>query len=459
MFKKLTNGSVALVQKYLPDAYIFAIILTIITFVVSMFTTGQSFMTMVTHWGNGFWSLIGFTMQMTLVLVLGNALASSRPIKNLLVKFASLPKSPTQAIMLVAFVAAVACWLNWGFGLIVGALLAREIAKKVPNVDYRLLIAAAYSGFVVWHAGVSGSVPLTVASDAAEVAKVTGGALTDVIPVSRTIFSAPNLIMSALIIFTLPLINRAMQPDADKLVVVDPAIFDDEVQEVIVVDKNTMTPADKLENSLILSGFVVVLGVAYLIYHFSTNGFDLSLNIVNLIFLILGVIFHKTPIQYVRAINDAIRGAGGIVLQFPFYAGIMGLMTGANPEGVSLASQITNFFLSISNERTFPMFTFWSAGLINIFVPSGGGQWAVQGPIAMPASVRMGIDPAITTMAIAWGDAWTNMIQPFWALPALGIAKLGAKDIMGYCLMVLLYVGVIISLGFYLWATFMPTAM
>src|SRR5699024_8486710 len=128
--------------------------------------------------------------------------------------------------------------------------------------------------------------------------------------------------------------------------------------------------------------------------HFYKNGLDLSLDIVNLIFLTLGILFHRTPIRYIRAVNEAVTAADGIILQFPFYAGIMGLMTGANAEGVSLASSITNFFLSISTKNTFPVFTFWAAGLINIFVPSGGGQWAVQGPIMMPASVKLGVDPA-----------------------------------------------------------------
>lgn len=358
--------------------------------------------------------------------------------------------------MLVSLVAGIACWFNWGFGLIVGALLARELARRIPKVDYRLLIAAAYSGFVVWHAGFSGSVPLTLASDAEEISKVTLGTLTEVIPVAKTIFATPNLIMTWLVIFTLPLINKAMHPHEDERISVDPALFDEvdyDLEDEVELDHEA-TPADRLENSRILSGIVVLLGASYLVMHFYKNGLDLSLDIVNLIFLTLGILFHRTPIRYIRAVNEAVTGAGGIILQFPFYAGIMGLMTGANAEGVSLASSITNFFLSISTKNTFPVFTFWAAGLINIFVPSGGGQWAVQGPIMMPASVKLGVDPAITTMAIAWGDAWTNMIQPFWALPALGIAKLGARDIMGYCLMVLLYVGIIVSVGFYLWTYF-----
>jgi len=449
MFKKLTNASVALVQKFLPDAFIFAIILTIITFVLSFITTGQGLTELVVHWGNGIWSLLPFTMQMVLVLVLGNAFASAPAIKRLLKSISKVAKTPAQAIMLVSFVSGIACWINWGFGLIVGALLAKELARNVKGVDYRLLIASAYSGFVVWHGGISGSIPLSVASDAANLATMSGGTITEVIPVTQTIFGPMNMIISWLIIITLPLINRAMHPEASKVVTIDPSLLIED-EAVTEEDNGSFSPAEKLENSRLLSLLVVIAALVYLVIHFSTKGLDLNLNIVNTIFLMLGVLFHKTPIRYVRAIDEAVKGAGGIVLQFPFYAGIMGLMTGSNAEGVNLASVITEVFLNISNEKTFPLFTFWSAGLINIFVPSGGGQWAVQGPIMMPASLPLGVDPAKTAMAIAWGDAWTNMIQPFWALPALGLAGLSAKDIMGYCLIVLIYTGIIISLGFLL---------
>ncbi|UHR02555.1 short-chain fatty acid transporter [Peptoniphilus sp. GNH] len=456
MFKKFTNGCVALVQKLLPDAFIFAIILSIVTFVGAIIATGQGPMEMINHWGKGVWGLLAFTMQMALVLVLGNAFASSAPIKKLLGKIASIPKTPGSAIIITTFVSAVCCWLNWGFGLVVGALLAKEVAKKVKNVDYRLLIASAYSGFVVWHAGASGSVPLALATNAEEVTKVTLGALDHIIPVKETLFSVQNLIMVWLVILTIPFVNKAMHPDAAHTVAVDPKIFEEE-DEILrlraekVKPKSEWTIADRLENSVILSLFVVVIAAIFLFKHFATKGLVLSLDIVNLIFLTLGILFHKTPINYVNAINDSAGAAGGIILQFPFYAGIMGMMVGANADGVSLASVITNGFLRIATPRTFSMITFWAAGLINMFVPSGGGQWAVQGPITMPAGIKLGVDPGKVAMAIAWGDAWTNMLQPFWALPALGIAKLGAKDIMGYCVVILFYVGILVSVGFLIW--------
>ncbi|MBZ2174927.1 short-chain fatty acid transporter [Schnuerera sp. xch1] len=447
MFKKFTNGCVELVQKYLPDPFLFAIVLTILVFILGITATGQGPIKMVAHWGNGVWSLLAFSMQMTLVLVTGHTMASAPVMRKGLTELASIPKTPTQAIFAVSLISAIACWINWGFGLVIGALYARELAKQIKKVDYRLLIAAAYSGFLVWHAGISGSIPLILATPGEALSEATLGAVVEAIPTTQTIFSLFNLIISAAIIIALSLINSAMHPKEEDVYEIDPKLLEDPEQEVIVT-KVVMTSAEKMENSPVLSMITGILGIAYIIYHFSTNGFDLNLNIVNLIFLIVGIILHGTPRRYLNALQEAVKGAGGIILQFPFYAGIMGMMTGKSELGVSLAGQMSHMFVSISTQATYPLFTFLSAGLVNFFVPSGGGQWAVQAPIMMPAGLQLGVDSAVTGMAIAWGDAWTNMIQPFWALPALGIAGLGARDIMGYCLVDLLISGVIICAGF-----------
>ena len=250
--------------------------------------------------------------------------------------------------------------------------------------------------------------------------------------------------MVLVIIVCLPFINAKMHPSPDETVTVDTNLLVDEVR----VFKKPETPAEKMENSVIASMIIAVLLLAYLVYYFTNNGFNVTLDIVNTIFLMLGIVCHKTPIAYVSAITDAAKGSAGIILQFPFYAGIMGMMTFSLDGGQSLASVISNFFVSISTEVTFPLFTFLSAGIVNFFVPSGGGQWAVQGPIMMPAALELGVDPAIAGMGIAWGDAWTNMIQPFWALPALGIAGLSARDIMGYCIITLLFSGIVVCGGF-----------
>lgn len=444
MFKKITNASVTLVQKYLPDAFLFAIFLTVITMVLGAAFTGQSILAMINYWGNGMWELLAFSMQMVLVLVTGHTLASSNPIKKGLSKLASVAKTPTQAILAVSFVSAVGCWINWGFGLVIGALYARELAKQVEDVDYRLLIASAYSGFLVWHGGISASIPLSLATSGKANDIVTDGAVTEVIPTLQTIFSVQNLLISFILIVTLPLINRAMHPEKSLIVRVDKGLLADP-EEDISFSKND-TPADKIENSKLVNYVLFAVSMVYIINHFMTNGFDLNLNIVNLIFLTFGILLHQTPRRFIHAIGEATKGSSGIILQFPFYAGIMGMMTGKVVGGVSLAGVISNWFVSISTARTFPLFSFLSAGIVNFFVPSGGGQWVVQAPIMMPAGAALGVPAAKTAIAIAWGDGWTNMIQPFWALPALGIAGLGARDIMGFCLIDLLYSGVVISL-------------
>lgn len=450
VFKKFTSVCVAIMQKWLPDPYIFCAVLTIIVFLGCLFITKEAPMQIIGHWSKGFWSLLAFSMQMALVLVTGHTMASSEVFTKILSRAASKLKTPKMAIVVVTVVSTIACMINWGFGLVIGAIFAKQVAKQLKGIDYRLLIASAYTGFLVWHGGMSGSIPLQIASaKPAVLAKQTAGAVTQNIPTSQTIFSPMNLFILGALLILLPIINTAMYPPKNQVVTVDPAVFDHEDEEQMIPWKD-MTPAQKIENSRFISVILGVMGYAYIIHYFITNGFKLNLNLVNFIFLFTAIWLHGTPRKFLNAFMDATKGAAGILLQFPFYAGIMGMMVGANADGQSLASMMSNFFVHISTPRTFPIFTFWSAGIVNFFVPSGGGQWAVQAPIVMPAGLKIGVSTAKSAMAIAWGDAWTNMIQPFWALPALGIAGLGAKDIMGYCLVVLIASGFVISAGFLL---------
>lgn len=439
MIKRLSKASVSLVEKYLPDPFLFAIGLTFVVFILGILFTENGYMDMAIYFGEGFWDLLEFAMQMCLILVTGHALASSSAFNKLLTNLASIPNSPGTATAFTAFVAAIACWINWGFGLVIGALFAKEIAKQVKDVDYRLLIASAYSGFIVWHAGLSGSIPLTVATDGHFMEEALG-----IIPTANTIFTAYNLIIAIVLIITIPYINKKMLPDKEDRVIVDPEILkeEDEESEEETLGVKGDTFADKIENSRIVSLLIGVIGLTYIVYYFSTEGFALTLNIVNFVFLFTGIILHGTPRAYIDAFAEGVKGASGIILQFPFYAGIMGMMTGSG-----LAVMFSEFFVNISTQVTLPFFSFISAGIVNFFVPSGGGQWSVQAPIMVPAAQEIGADVARTAMAVAWGDAWTNMIQPFWALPALGIAGLGARDIMGYCIIILLWTFIIAGVG------------
>ena len=449
LFHKIINGCVGFMQKYLPEPFIFAIILTFVAVLVAIPVCHQSIAEVVTNWGGGVWNLLGFSMQMALVLVTGATLASAPTIKKGINKLASMPKTPASAIALVTGISAVACWLNWGFGLIVGAIFAKEIAKKLKNVDYRLLIASAYSGFVVWHAGISGSIPLKMASDVNELVKDTNNVITSVIPISNTILDIHNIIMVVLVTVALVAINSLMHPKGDNIIAIDPALLKED--EDIKIEKAT-TPASKLENSRLLNLILSVLGFTFLIISLFIKGKSFDLGSVILLFLFLGIVLHKTPIAYVRSFTKSVGGAAGILLQFPFYAGIMGIITGVGESGICLGTVVSEAFVNISTSTTYPIYTFLCAAILNMFVPSGGGHWAIQAPIMFAAGEALNVDHGLTGMAIAWGDAWTNLIQPFWALPALAIAKLNAKDIMGFCLIDLVVSGIIIIGGLLIWA-------
>lgn len=445
---RLTDASVKLVQRYLPEPFIFAIVLTVVAALLAMPICHQTPIEVVENWGGGVWNLLAFSMQMALVLVCGSALASAPVIRKGISALASLPKTPAGAIALVTSVSAVACWLNWGFGLIVGVIFAKEIARKLSGVDYRLLIASAYSGFVVWHAGVSGSIPLTMATPGDSLAKATNGALTSPVPISHTILDLHNIVIVLAVIVAITIVNSLMHPKSGA-VVVDPALL---VEEPDTVKAVSATPAERLENSPVLSWVISLLGLSYLVIHLFVRGGAFDLNSVIMLFLFVGIVLHGTPVRYVRAFGKAASGASGILLQFPFYAGIMGIITGVGASGICFGTVISNACISISNPTTYPLLTFLCAALLNLFVPSGGGHWAIQAPIMFAAGADLGVDPGLTGTAIAWGDAWTNLIQPFWALPALAIARLNAKDIMGFCLIDLLVSGIIICLGLVVWA-------
>ncbi|MET4692188.1 short-chain fatty acid transporter [Endozoicomonas lisbonensis] len=430
--KRLTVFFDHLMRRYLPDPFVLALLLTLVTYGLGVMTTDTTSVEMVRYWGDSFWKLIPFTMQMVLILVTGYVLAIAPPVHWLLRTLSRLAKTPGQGIVLVTLLSFIACWINWGFGLITGALFARHVARHRPDIDYRLLIASAYSGFLIWHGGLSGSVPLTIATENHFMANVMG-----VVPTSETLFALFNLVILGVLLVVMPLLNRWMMAHLDHTVTVDPELLKDApITEFEPVD----TPARQLEHSRLLVLLPALMGLAYLLIYFTGPGATLSLNSVNFLFLMLGLLLHGHVGRFLDAVSQSVKGAGGIIIQFPLYAGIMGMMMSSG-----LGASITHFFVSISSVDSFALLTFLSAGLLNLFIPSGGGQWAVQAPIMIPAALELGVEPAKAAMAIAWGDAWTNMIQPFWALPALAVAGLQARDIMGFCIMHLLVSGVVIG--------------
>ena len=436
MIQSMSRVLTVFVGKYLPDPLIFAILLVMLTFVLGIAMTPNGPLEMVKMFGDGFWNLLAFSMQMALVLVTGHALASSPLLRRGMQKTASFAKTPAQGVMLVTFMSAVACIINWGFGLVVGALFAREVARRVPKSDYRLLIASAYIGFLTWHGGLSGSIPLVAATKGNPMEKMVG-----LIPLADTIFTPYNIFITVALIVTLPFLCRMMMPKESEVVAVDPALLAEAPSTAKTLGPDA-TFAEKLEESPILSLIIGAFGFTYLAMYFMKNGFNMNINTVNLIFFTAGIVLHKTPMSYMRAVTNAARGTAGILVQFPLYAAIQVMM-----EHSGLGGIITNWFVNIATKETFPILAFLSSGLINFAVPSGGGHWVVQGPFIMPAAQALGADLGKAAMAIAYGEAWMNMAQPFWALPALAIAGLGVRDIMGYCVTSLIWSGLIFIVG------------
>jgi len=422
---------VRVVDRYLPDPFVFVLILTLVAGVAACLVQSVSPFSVTAMWGDGFWSLLSFSMQMLLVLVTGYLMASTPLVRRGLTALAGLAKSPGGAIVLVSLVSLMASWINWGFGLVVGALFAKELARQV-RVDYRLLVASAYSGFIVWHGGLAGSIPLSIATEGHPFTDLVG-----LVPTAETIFAPFNLIIVAALFVVTPFVNRAMMPSEADSVFIDRSLL----EEASVKRDAAATPASRLETSRTLSLLIGAGGAAWVIQHFATGG-GLSLNTINFLFLTLAILLHGTPRNLLDSLNEAVKGGAGIVIQFPFYAGIMAIMVDSG-----LAATVSQGLVGFATGTTLPFWAFLSAGLVNFFVPSGGGQWAVQAPVILPAAQALGADLPRAAMAVAWGDAWTNMVQPFWALPILGIAGLRAKDIMGFCVIHLVLSGALIALG------------
>lgn len=431
MLNKIATPFTKLVERYLPDPFIFVILLSIITLLGASLFTPSTSIEVINAWGSGFWNLLSFAMQMLLVLITGYMLASTPPINKLLEKLATLANTAPKAIILVTLISLLASWLNWGFGLVIGALFAKAIAKQT-KVDYRLLVASAYSGFVVWHGGLAGSIPLTIATEGHFSQSSIG-----IISTEQTLFAGFNIAILIGLFIIMPLVNRYMLPSDKDSVHVDPAL----IKESPTHNENITRPAQHLEHSKLLGIAIGLLGLFYLAYYFIFAGGSLNLNSVIAVFLFLAITLHQTPHNLLNSLHQAIPSGAGIVIQFPFYAGIMAVMVDSG-----LAQQISRGFIAVADADSLPFFSFISAGLVNMFVPSGGGQWAVQAPIVIPAAQELGADISRVAMAVAWGDAWTNLIQPFWALPVLAIAGLKAKDIMGFCIVQLFVTGVFISL-------------
>ncbi|RGP37510.1 short-chain fatty acid transporter [Pseudotabrizicola alkalilacus] len=433
----LANFFMRIMSRYMPDPLVVAIILTALTIVLAVFGQGTGFLEATQYWGKDFWSLLAFTMQMTIILLAGYILARTPLVNWLMDKLIAPVTTPRGAIIAATMIAGVATWMNWGFGLVIGTLIAQKLGHKVKGLHYPLVIAAGYSGFAIYGIGLSGSVPLLINTPGHFLEETIG-----LVPLSETIFSPIMLITSALVVLTLPFFNAMLLPK-------DPADIKEvnagEQARVTEPDTSRDSIAEKLNNSVIIGVGTGLFGVLYAVLYL-WNGGAITLNFVNTVFLFLGILLFVTPNRFLAALNDGVKILGGVIIQYPFYAGILGILSGSG-----LIVTFASWFVSISTAETLPIWSFISAGLINIFVPSGGGQWVIQGPVMMEAARQLGAPIPATAVAVQIGDQWTNMVQPFWLLPALAISGLKLRDIMGYMVLILLYLGVIFGGAVVIW--------
>jgi short-chain fatty acids transporter len=435
-FTRLMRPVNTVVERFIPSALVFAIVLTVIVAVMALLLTDAGPVDVLVGWGDGLAGLLAFMTQMALILLLGHMLANTRPMRRLLARLGGLPRTPVQAYVFVFLVAAVASLLQWGLGLVVGALLAKEVAAQLREKGVRLhfpmLVAAGFSGFVVWHMGYSGSGPLTAATEGSFIAEQLG----TTVPVSETTFAAWNIVAAVTTVVVVAVALALVAPRrGDRIVELEVDIRDQGVE----VEEDVVTPADRLDASRFLTTLVGLALAAYLVVYVAHGGTP-TLDFVNWSFLALILLLVRSPFELTALVKDAASNVGDILLQFPLYAGILGMMT-----ATGLIAVLSDFFVSISTPQTFGFLALLSAGLVNFFVPSGGGQFAVQAPILLDAAARLGVDPAVPIMAVSYGDQWTNMIQPFWALPLLAIAGLKMRDILGYTTVTLVASGAVFT--------------
>ncbi|WP_034303712.1 short-chain fatty acid transporter [Herbaspirillum sp. RV1423] len=430
---KLTGFFTELMRRYLPDPFVFAIILTLLTMVLAMLVEGKAPLDVVSGWGKGFWALLAFTTQMAVILAMGYVLAAAPLTDRLLNKIVGRVHEPRTAIIVATVVGCVGSYLNWGFGLVIGGIIAKKLALKVKGVHYPLIIAAAYSGFTMYGLGLSASIPVLISTKGHPLEHLMG-----VVPLSETIFSAPMLVTSLVVLVTLPLLNAWLHPKAGEAVIeVDPGIdrAEQKADTSALLDRDTF--AHKLNHSRLLSMLIGLCGVAYVAYYFFQKG-TLDLNLINFIILFLGIILLGTPLAYVEKLNEGIKTIGGIILQFPFYAGIMAIMAASG-----LVNTISQVFVDVSTAHSLPFWGLISSFVINFFAPSGGGHWVIQGPFMIDAAKTLGASIPHTAMSVMLGNAWNDLVQPFWILPALALSKLKLKDIMGYTVIMTGWIGLV----------------
>ncbi|CAD6556802.1 TIGR00366 family protein [Paraburkholderia metrosideri] len=427
----IVGGLVYVFEQVMPDPFVLSIGLTVLVSLLAFaFAPHASLPTLLTSWYGGTFNILGFALQMILILATGYAIAEAPVVQRGLRAMAARVQTPARAALLVFPVVGICAWLNWGLGLIVGALLSREIAKRV-KVDFAWLVAGSYSAWSICNSGLSSSIALSQASHGNAlnlVEKATG----QVIPLSETVFASFVFIPTVLVVVVMTAVFIWIHPKAEHVVAFtqprtqsDAGAGADDDPHARHADPTSF--AARAEQSLFGTLILLALGVGYLAMTWHAKGFELDINTTILIFLLVGLALQRTPIAYADAIRRAARQTGSMLLQYPMYGGIMGIMT-----GTGLAATIAKTFVVIATPATLPLWSYLSSLIITLLVPSAGGHWAVQGPFVLPAALGLHASIPRTTMGVAMAENVSNMLQPFWAVPVVAIAGIRIQRVMGY---------------------------
>lgn len=447
LLTRFTNVCVRYVEKYMPDPYLFAVILTLLVVaMIAAFVDGATSGGIVDAWYRGVWgpkSIFTFALQMILILVTGYTLAEAPALKRGIIWLASKPKNQVEGALLCFAVGAFFCLLNWGLGLVAGALVARQVAKRLPKVHFGYLIASGYMGYLLWTQGLSSSIALAntdTNSPINVIYQLTGMT----VPFSQSIFQPYSWIPVVALIIILAITIWRMEPD--HALAPDPAVFAEPAPEPEQTKPKTF--AEKLENLWILNVILFAAGM----YYFVRSGFALNISSMIMLFTVTGALLHWTPIRFIKSFVESSKTAGPLILQYPLYGGIMGLLAYMPMEnGQALEQILSSALVTGANEYTLPFLTFLASIVISLFVPSGGGHWGVQGPIAVQSALAIGQDSVaylgLQSMAVAFGEAVANMIQPFWLLPVLAIARLNVRQVMGFTVVAFLIGTAVLSIA------------
>ncbi len=451
MLIKLGDRLSHIFLKYMPDAFVFALILTLVVFFGAFFWMHTSPLEIIKSWYNGFFDLLSFGMQIVLIIITGFSIALSPVVKKAIDLITRYINTPRQVYFLVTIIGMLLCLISFGW-IVITAVLARELAMRIKGINYPFLIACVYFSMNSWVLGLSSSIPLLLNTEKNYL--IEAEILTHTIPTSLTLGSLLNITMIAMLVVIAPilmilLIPKNKNPKELKNILVT---GDDENNISIIEEASSFklpfkAPSDQLNNSKILQLVIVIMGLVYIIYHFSTKGVDLNFNIMIFIFLILGLALHQTPMRYAIAMKRASSNISGILFQYPFYAGIMGIMI-----YTGLGEKLAQLLASVATIDSYPFYAYVAGGIVNFAIPSAGGEFAVVGPSIINAIKEIGTglpDAQIVamisraSMSVAYGESLSNMVQPFYLLLVLPIMTKGvniqARDVMGYLVIPFLF--------------------